>query len=478
MSPASILPQTLARRLAEGKLPVSDSLRIGAQLAEALRKLHDSGRVHGAVSPASVTLTADGVELAPAHAPLMPTPYTAPEVIAGKPAEVASDIFSYGTVLYEMLTGRKAFDGADTAAIAAAVTEAAPAPSGSPAVDRLMAACLAKDPLVRPPRMQKVILELKMLTMVARRAEPQAPRRDAALETALRSEMAQLEARLERRLEGHRQEVAQSHRDTAETLSGLRAELSRIASQLDAAQQHSAQSQQEIHAAGEKIIGHVQQHLDASAERIQRLEQNLAAVQDRVQKLADNGLNQQHLEKIGLNLEAYAGRMQQIEASLAAIRGAVEELDRNGASREHLDQLAQSLGTQQARTDKIEVALIGLQTAFERGKNNAASYEQVAQLAHRVENQSARLDGVEKAVAGPSGSFMADVNQRIDSLHKLVAEDVQNLETSIKQQAASMDSLRTAVSQTDDLVERVVEALESLQSTILEHNEERSSALS
>ena len=147
--------------------------------------------------------------------------------------------------------------------------------------------------------MQKVILELKMLSMVARRTEQPAPRRDAALETALRAEIAQLEARIDQRLESHLQDVAASHRDTAGTLTGLRGELGRIASQLDAAQQHSARSQQEIQAAGEKIISHVQQHLDASAERVQRLEQKLAASQDRVQKLADSALNYQHLEKIG-----------------------------------------------------------------------------------------------------------------------------------------------------------------------------------
>jgi chromosome segregation ATPase len=425
-----------------------------------------------------VTLTADGVELTPALASLTPTPYTAPEVIVGKPAEVASDIFSYGTVLYEMLTGRRAFDGGNAAAIAAAVTEAQPAPTGSAAVDRLMATCLAKDPLARPPRMQKVILELKMLNLVARRTEQPAPRRDAAVETALRSEIAQLEGRIERRLENHRQEVAASHRDTAETLSGLRGELSRIASQLDAAQQHSARSQQEIQAAGEKIISHVQQHLDASAERIQRLEQNLSANQDRVQKLADTGLNHQHLEKIGFNLEAHTGRIQQVEASLAATHATLEQLGRNTASRENLDKIAQSLGSHMARTEKIEAALAGLQGAFERNKGNAAGHEEVAKLAHGIETQTSRLDGLEKSVATHAGSLIADVNQRIADLHKLVADDVQNLETTVKQQSASMESLRTAMSQTDDLVERVVEALESLQSTILEHSEERSAALS
>ena len=471
MSAAPTLPQTLAHRLAEGKLPVSESLRTGTQLAEALRKLHDTGSVHGAVSPDSVTLTADGVELAPALASSTPNAYTAPEVIAGKPADVASDIFSYGAVLYEMLTGRRAFDAGDSASIAAGATQAQPAPTGSPAVDRLMAACLAKDPLARPPRMQKVILELKMLSMVARRTEQPAPRRDTALEAALRGEIAKLEARSDRRLEGHRQDVAASHRDTADALSGLRGELGGIASQLDAAQQHSARAQQEIQAAGEKLIGHVQQHFDASAERLQRLEQNLSASQDRVQKLAETGLNHQHLEQIGLNLEAHAGRMQQIEASLAATHGALEQLDRNAASRDQVDRIAQSLGYHQERSEKIEVALVALEGAFERHKDTAASQERVAQLTSGIETQTSRVDSLEKTVAEHAGALAADVTRRIADLHKLVAEDVQNIENTTKQQAGSIDSLRTAMSQTDDLVERVVEALESLQSTILEQSE-------
>jgi len=477
MSAAPTLPQTLAHRLAEGKLPVPESLRTGTQLAEALRKLHDTGRVHGAVSPANVTLTGDGVELTSALPSLTPTPYTAPEVIAGRPADVASDIFSYGTVLYEMLTGRRAFDGGDFASIAVAVTQAQPAPTGSPAVDRLMAACLAKDPMARPPRMQKVILELKMLSMLAKRSEPPAPRRDATLETALRAEIAQLEARIDRRLESHRQDVAASHRDTADTLSGLRGELGKIASQLDTAQQSSVLSQQEIHATGEKLIGHVQQHLDASAERVQRLEQDLAASQERVRKLAETGLNHQHLAQIGLNLEAHAGRMQQIESALAATHGALEKLDRNAASREHVAEIAQSLGYHQARTEKIEAALVALQGAFERRVESAVNPEQVTQLAHGVETQTSRVDSLEKTVAEHAGTLAADVTRRIADLHKLVAEDVQSLEGTIKQQAGSIESLRTAMSQTDDLVERVVEALESLQSTILEHNEERTAVI-
>ena len=474
---ASDATGTLAQRLAEGKLPVSESIRTATQLAEALRQLHDTGNVHGAVSPASVTLTAAGVELAPGVPSSTPTPYTAPEVIAGKPAGVASDIFSFGTVLFEMLTGRRAVDGDDSGSIAAALTHAQPASTGNPAVDRLMAVCLAKDPMARPLRMQKVILDLKTLNMAAWHTEQATLRRDTALETALLSEIAKREARMDGRLESYRRDMAQSQRATAETLSGLSAELGKITSRLDAAQEHSARSQQEVHAAGERLIGHVQQHLDATAERVQRLEQNLAAGQDRVQKLEETGLNHQHLEMIGLNLEAHAGRMQQLEASLAATHGALELLDREAANRDHVNQIAQAVESHMARADKLEAALVGLQGAFELHKSAAVSHEELAQLAEHIAAQTARVDGFEKTIAETADHQIAGVNQRMDDLHKLLAEDVQKLESTIKRQAESIQAMRTAMSQTDDVVERVVEALESLQLTILEHSETRTHAL-
>jgi hypothetical protein len=339
-------------------------------LAEALRRLHDSGQIHGAVSPTSVTLSADGVELTPAVHSEEPTPYTAPEVIAGKPGDVASDIFSYGAVLYEMLTGRRAFDGADSAAVAAAVTQAQPAPTDMPAMERLVAACLAKDPTARPMRMQKLVLELKTLSMAARRAEQPGLPRGTALEASLRSEIAQLEARLNQRLQSDRQGVAQSHRDT-------------------------------------------QQHLDATAEYIQDLERNLTASQVRVRKLEASGLNRGHLDQIGLNLEAHAGRMQELEATIAAANGAIEHLDRNAANRDELHLIAQIVESEQERIENIEATLAGIVSAFQQQTESAVNHEQLAQIAQHVEAQSARVDGVEKTAAANAKSEIADFKSAV-----------------------------------------------------------------
>src|ERR1035438_2484375 len=91
--------QTLSQRLTEGRLPVGEALRYAMMLAETLRKLHDAGQVHGAVSPAGIVLADSNLELPPASPSDEITPYTAPEVVSGRPAEAVSDIFSYGAVL-------------------------------------------------------------------------------------------------------------------------------------------------------------------------------------------------------------------------------------------------------------------------------------------------------------------------------------------------------------------------------------------
>jgi eukaryotic-like serine/threonine-protein kinase len=162
---------TLAQRLAEGRIPVGEALRYGMMLAESLRKLHDAGTVHGAVAPGNIALTASGVELLPVLRLSEVTPYTAPEILSRRPAEIASDVFSFGAVLYEMFAGRRAFEGITSGAIALAIQSSQPAPLGSPAVDRLIASCLVKDPAARTTRMQKILMELKLYSVHVRKAE-------------------------------------------------------------------------------------------------------------------------------------------------------------------------------------------------------------------------------------------------------------------------------------------------------------------
>jgi hypothetical protein len=190
-------PRTVVERFASDGMPVADALRDAMRLAEALRDIHDTGRVYGALCPASVALTESGLGLLPAMPPTSAvTPYMAPEVAAGGPPTVRSDIFSFGTVVYEMLTGRPAFSGESPEALAEAILRSDPQPSGVPGADRFLRGCLEKDPCARLHPMQKVVLELKILMVVSHCSQANAARARESADAVLRSEIRGIESRM------------------------------------------------------------------------------------------------------------------------------------------------------------------------------------------------------------------------------------------------------------------------------------------
>jgi serine/threonine protein kinase len=171
--------ETLAKRLDRGSLPLEQVLKIGAQIADALDKAHRAGIVHRDLKPGNIMLTATGAKLldfglAKPAAPLLnlatmtvtkaESPltkegmivgtfqYMSPEQIEGKEVDGRSDVFSLGAVLYEMLTGKKAFEGKSQLSVASAILEKEPAPISSlkpltpPALEHAIRRCLAKEP--------------------------------------------------------------------------------------------------------------------------------------------------------------------------------------------------------------------------------------------------------------------------------------------------------------------------------------------
>ena len=176
--------ETLADRLGKGPLPAEQLLRYGIEIADALDKAHRQGIVHRDLKPGNVMLTKSGVKLLDfglakfqatgrdvssgvsrlatemqASQPLTERgtvlgtfQYMAPEQLEGKDADSRSDIFSFGAVLYEMATGKKAFSGTSQASLIGSILRDDPpaiseiSPMIPPALNRVVKTCLAKDP--------------------------------------------------------------------------------------------------------------------------------------------------------------------------------------------------------------------------------------------------------------------------------------------------------------------------------------------
>ena len=211
--------ETLARRLERGPLPLPQALTLGGQIAEALGAAHRRGIVHRDLKPGNVMLTRSGaklldfglarlgesgaaaLDLASALTDAHPLtregtvvgtwPYLAPEQLSGRPADARSDVFALGAVLYEMITGRRAFPGATMAEVSAAILKEDPpdpredVPGLPGALVSVVRQCLAKDPSTRWQNADDVALALRLVGEAASPAGSPAGRRRPGLWPAL-----------------------------------------------------------------------------------------------------------------------------------------------------------------------------------------------------------------------------------------------------------------------------------------------------
>jgi hypothetical protein len=154
----------------KGPQPLPRAVELAGQILDALAAAHKKGVIHRDLKPANILVTRQGIKLLDfglakhtgalketdatltegltAKGQIFGTlPYMAPEQLQGQQADARSDLFGFGCVFYEMLTGKRAFDGASAASVMAAILEREPAPLGvAPPVDRVIRKCLAKDP--------------------------------------------------------------------------------------------------------------------------------------------------------------------------------------------------------------------------------------------------------------------------------------------------------------------------------------------
>jgi len=168
--------ETLAARVAKGPLPFDQALTYAIDLASAMDRAHRSGIVHRDIKPGNVMVTRAGIKLldfglakASPTAPIGgenaqlsditksrliagTVQYMAPEQFEGRAIDARTDIFAFGALLYEMVSGRKAFEGSSIGSLIAAIVERDPPPLSSvrplapAALERIVATCLSKDP--------------------------------------------------------------------------------------------------------------------------------------------------------------------------------------------------------------------------------------------------------------------------------------------------------------------------------------------
>jgi len=205
--------ETLAARLEKGALPLDQALKTGIEVADGLDKAHRAGIIHRDLKPGNIMLTKTGAKLLDfglAKAILPPasgatltsmamrtTPgtkpltqqgtivgtfqYMSPEQVEAKELDARSDLFSFGSVLYEMLAGRAAFQGRSQLSVASAILEKDPEPISAlqpmtpPALDRTVRKCLAKDPEDRWQTARDLLLELKWIAEAGSQAGVPAP---------------------------------------------------------------------------------------------------------------------------------------------------------------------------------------------------------------------------------------------------------------------------------------------------------------
>ena len=199
--------ETLADRLGRGPLPLSEVVKFGAQIADALDRAHRAGIVHRDLKPGNVMMTRNGAKLldfglaklgamasnasatlATEQKPLTQEgtivgtfQYMAPEQLEGVEADARTDIFALGALLYEMATGNRAFQGKTRTSLIAAIVSADPPalsqvqPLTPPALEHVIKKCLAKDPDERWQSAHDVAAELRWISEAGSQAGIAAP---------------------------------------------------------------------------------------------------------------------------------------------------------------------------------------------------------------------------------------------------------------------------------------------------------------
>jgi serine/threonine protein kinase len=203
--------ESLDRRIGRGRIPVDEALGIAKQIAEALEAAHEKGIIHRDLKPANIALTKDGnvkvldfglakaIETASVSVDAMNSPtitspammtgvgvilgtaaYMSPEQAKGRPADKRSDVWAFGCVLFEMLTGKRAFEGGDVTDTIATVLKGEPAwqtlpATAPPFVRAILEGSLQKDRTRQISDISTAIFLMNQRQTIPRAIQPQSP---------------------------------------------------------------------------------------------------------------------------------------------------------------------------------------------------------------------------------------------------------------------------------------------------------------
>ena len=243
----------------EEALTVDEALRYASSLAQAVRRMHQEGAVCGCLDPDHIVWNKNGVKLVQDGASGL-THYLSPEQARGEAADARSDIFAFGAIAYELLSGRKAFPARDPEELREEILERSPAPlTGIPEeISALVSRCLEKRREDRWQRMNSVVIELKLANATARQAHSASEWKERV--TSLRSQIAAQDGRLT------------AHQESQQSVDGvLRQSVQRLEERIDSQGAEIARIH-ETQAAIQEAIAALQRGAQVHAKAIEAIE--------------------------------------------------------------------------------------------------------------------------------------------------------------------------------------------------------------
>jgi len=185
----------LQQRRDGSALPIEEALRYAISLAELLRQMHREGTVFGRLEPKDIAWDNHSVKLVE-NGIAMTGAYLAPEQVSGEAADVRSDIFAFGAIVYQLLSGRRAFPASDPDELKKQILELSPPPiDGIPeGLVSLLRGCLEKNRDLRWQRMHPILIELKLANTSVRQSHLASDWKDKV--GSLRSQVEEQDRRL------------------------------------------------------------------------------------------------------------------------------------------------------------------------------------------------------------------------------------------------------------------------------------------